>query len=89
MVFFQMCGVSNLGDKGKCTDDLCGVAPLETDAPFEIIEGTEIWHLIWEGRIDSKVNAQFVKAVANCIWENEQVSIYYMSSQLDIHLLLA
>jgi hypothetical protein len=70
-----MCGVDVAGNKGKRTSDLCGVAPLETGAPFETIENQEVWHPKWEGKIDDGVNSQFIKAAADRIWENEQVSI--------------
>ena len=70
-----MCRVEESGNKGKCTNDLCGVALLETGAPFEVVEDREVWHSMWKGKIDEGVNAQFIKAAANRIWENEQVSI--------------
>jgi len=70
-----MCGVEESGNKGKRTNDLCGVVPLESDAPFEIVEDREVWHPVWKGKIDDGVNAQFIKAAAERIWENEQVSI--------------
>lgn len=74
-----MCGVEESGNKGKRTGDLCGVAPLETGAPFETVEDREVWHPIWKGKIDDIVNAQFIKAVADRIWENELVSICIIS----------
>ena len=75
-----MCDVEESANKGKCTKDLCAVALLERDEPFEIVEGQEVWHPKWKGKIDEKVNAQFVKAAADRIWENEQVSLYILSS---------
>lgn len=75
-----MCGVEESGSKGKRTGDLCGVAPLETGAPFEAVEDKEIWHPVWNGKIDDVVNAQFIKAATDRIWENEQVSIYIFLS---------
>ena len=74
-----MCGVEETGNKGKRTTDLCGVAPLETGVPFEIIEGREVWHPIWEGKIDDVINAQFIKAVVDRVCENENVSICIIS----------
>jgi hypothetical protein len=79
-LFYQLCGVEESGNKGKRTDDLCNVAPLETGAPFEIVEGKEIWHPLWDGNIDDEVNAQFIKAAADRIWENEKVSIHIFPS---------
>ena len=73
-IFYQMCGVEESRNKGRRTKDLCGVAPLETGATFEIIEDREIWHPMWKGKIDDGVNAQFIKAAAGRIWDNEEVS---------------
>ena len=74
-----MCGVEESGNKGKCTTNLCGVRPLEIGTSFEIIEGREVWHPMWKGKIDDGVNVQFIKTAANCIWENKKVSIYSAS----------
>jgi hypothetical protein len=71
-----MCGVEWSGSKTKRTMDLCCVVPLETGAPFEIVNDKEVWHPLWKGKIDESVNAQFIKAATDRIWENEQVSIY-------------
>jgi len=62
-----MCGVEETGSKGKRTSDLCGVAPLENGAPFEVVDDSEIWHPIWEGMINDVVNTQFIKAAADRI----------------------
>lgn len=80
-MFFQMCGVEGSGNRAKRTSGLCGVAPLENGAPFEIVEGREVWHPVWKGKIDDGVNAQFIKASADRIWENEEVSICSVSSK--------
>jgi len=69
-----MCGVEMTGSKSKRTDELCAVKPLEDDAAFKIIDGKEVWHPLWKGNIDDKVNALFVKNVVQRIWQNEQVS---------------
>jgi hypothetical protein len=76
-----MCGVDETGNKGKCTNDLCGVEPLEGGAPFENVEEKKLWHPVWKGQIDDKVNALFIKTVAERIWNNEQVSSYILSSE--------
>ena len=34
---------------------------------------------MWKGKIDDEINAQFIKAVADRIWENEKVSICIIS----------
>lgn len=74
-----MCGIEESGNKGKRTSDLCGVAPLETGAPSETVNGREVWYPMWKGKIDDEINAQFIKAVADRIWENEKVSICIIS----------
>jgi len=56
------------------------VALLETGAAYEIIEDWEVWHPVWNGKINDAVNVQFIKALAECIWENEQVSSYISSN---------
>ena len=61
-IFFQLCGVEESGRKGKRTGDLCGVIPLDTGAPFEVVEEREVWHPNWRGKVDDTVNAQFLKA---------------------------
>jgi hypothetical protein len=75
-----MCGVEWSGNKTKRATDLCGVAPLESGASFEVVEDKEVWHPSWKGKIDDGVNAQFIKAAADRIWENEQVNIYIFLS---------
>ena len=75
-----MCGVEEPGNRGKCTSELCGMAPLESGTPFEIIEDWEVWHLVWKGKIDDDVNGQFIKVAVDHIWENEEVSNYILSS---------
>jgi len=70
-----MCGVEMSGSKSKCTDEMCAVKPLEDDEAFEIIEGRELWHPMWKGSIDDKVNALFIKDIIQCIWQNENVSV--------------
>jgi hypothetical protein len=54
------------------------MAPLESGVPFEVVEDKEVWHPIWEGKINNKVNALFIKAAVDCIWDNEEVSVYVL-----------
>jgi hypothetical protein len=70
-----MCGVEESGNKGRRTKDLCEVTPLESGAPFETVEDREVWHPMWDGNVDDGINAKFIKAAADRIWDNEQVSI--------------
>jgi len=69
-----MCGLEVTGSKTTCTNQLCAVEPLE-EGVFECIGDRDIWHPNWVGKIDDDVNAQFIKAICDRIWENEQVSI--------------
>lgn len=75
-VIYQMCGVEETGNKTTRVNELCKVAPLDNGSTFEIVEGREIWHLVWKGKINDGVNAEFLKAATDRIWENEQVSIH-------------
>jgi hypothetical protein len=70
-----MCGVEMTGNKSKRTDELCAVQPLEDEEAFQIVDGKEVWHPVWKGNIDDKVNALFVKNVIQRIWQNEKVSM--------------
>jgi len=63
MLFYEMCGVEMSGNKSKCTNELCAVKPLKDDVVFEIVEGNEVWHPVWKGNIDDKINALFVKTI--------------------------
>ncbi len=67
-------------EQGKCTGELCVVALLETGTAYEIIEDREVWHPVWNGKINDAVNVQFIKALAEHIWENKQVSSYIFSN---------
>jgi hypothetical protein len=69
-----MCGVEMSGNKSKRTNELCAVKPLKDDVAFEIVEGNEVWHPVWKGNIDDKINALFIKTVIQRIWQNEKVS---------------
>ena len=73
-MFYDMCGLEMIGRKTSRINDLCAVEPLKEGA-FERIGDRDIWHPIWAGKIDDDVNAQFIKAVGDRIWQNEQVSI--------------
>ena len=81
-----MCGVEEAGNKGKRTSDSCGILPLESGVPFETVDGKDIWHPMWEGKIDNEVNVQFIKAAVDRIRENEQVNIYIFLSGYVTHL---
>jgi hypothetical protein len=69
-MFYDMCGLEMIGRKMSQINDLCAVEPLEEGA-FECIGDRDIWHPIWASKIDDDVNAQFIKAIGDCIWQNE------------------
>ncbi len=69
-----MCGVEMSGSKSKCTEELYAVKPLEDDKAFEIIGDREVWHPVWKGNINDKINALFIKNVIQRIWQNKKVS---------------
>jgi len=69
-----MCSVEMSGNKSKHTDELCTVKPLEDDVAFEIVESNEVWHPVWKGNINDKVNVLFIKNVIQHIWQNKKVS---------------
>jgi hypothetical protein len=75
-MFYEMCGLEMTGSKTSRTNELCSVEPLEEGA-FERVDDRDIWHPNWAGKIDDDVNAQFIKAVGDHIWQNEQVSIHF------------
>ena len=58
-----MCGVEMFGNKSKCTDELCAIKPLKDNMAFKIVEGNEVWHSVWKGNIDNKINALFIKTI--------------------------
>lgn len=50
------------------------IEPLENGEPFEQQEGgPKVWYPDWLGKIDSKVNAPFIKAVVDHVWDDEMV----------------
>jgi hypothetical protein len=51
------------GNKSKHTDKLCTVKPLKDNMVFKIVEGNKVWHSVWKGNIDDKINALFVKTI--------------------------
>ena len=78
-----MCGVESSGSKSKHTDGMCAIEPLENDEAFEIIEGRELWHPVWKGSIDDKVNALFIKSIIQRIWRDENISALLSMCQQD------
>jgi hypothetical protein len=74
-MFYEMCGIDQGRSKANILTELYEIKPLESGKPFELEEdGTRVWHPNWGGTLDMDVNAAFVKAVADRVWENEIVS---------------
>jgi len=73
-MFYEMCSVEMSGNKTQCTQELCAVKPLENGAAFEVVDGREVWHPVWDAQVDHSINSQFLKSVIECIWNNEKVS---------------
>jgi hypothetical protein len=79
-----MCGVDMSGNKAKRSTQICTVKPLKDDLAFKIVNGKEIWHPRWEGKIDDEVNAQFIRAVINHIQQNEEVSLLLLDNSISV-----
>jgi hypothetical protein len=79
-----MCRVDTSGNKAKRSAQICAVKPLKDDLAFEIVNGKEIWHPRWEGKIDDEVNAQFIRAVINHIQQNEEVSLLSLDNGISV-----
>ncbi len=47
-MFYEMCDVEMGGNKTQRTQELCAVKPLEKGAAFEVVDGRNIWHPIWD-----------------------------------------
>lgn len=69
-----MCSVEMTGSKTKRTEELCAVQPLANGEAYCRVEDKDVWHPRWTGKIDAKANAEFIKAVADRIWRDEEVS---------------
>ena len=75
LMFFDLYRVDGTGNKSECMLALCVVTPLENGIPFKVVKGREIWHPVWNGKINDIVNTQFIKAVIDHVWDNKEVSI--------------
>jgi hypothetical protein len=74
-MFYEMCGIDQGKSKASVLNALYKVKPLENGAPFELEEdGTEIWHPDWDALISVDVNAAFIRAIVDRVWENEVVN---------------
>jgi hypothetical protein len=73
-MFYEMCDVEMSANKSQRTQELCAIKPLENGVAFETIDDREIWHPVWDARVDHSVNAQFLKTVVERVWDNEKVS---------------
>ena len=74
-MFYAMCGVDSHGNKTHRVQELCAIRPLDNGATFELVnDKIEVWHPVWDARVDHEINSQFLKSVVGRIWENETVS---------------
>jgi hypothetical protein len=74
-MFYELCGVDQGKSKANILTELYEVKPLENGKPFELEEdGTRIWHPNWDRPLTENVNAAFINAVVDRVWENEKVS---------------
>lgn len=81
-LFYEMCGVDMSGNRAKRTAELCAVKELEDDLAFELVDGKEIWHPRWKDKINDEVNAQFLKEMIKCIYQNEEVSLVSLDDRV-------
>ena len=72
-MFYEMCDVEMSGNKSQRTQELCAIKPLENSLAFETIDDREIWHPVWDARVDHSVNTQCLKTIVERVWENEKV----------------
>lgn len=72
-MFYEMCGVEMSGNKTRRTQELCAIKPLENGDAFKVIDDRQVWHPVWDARVDHSINAQFLKSVVEHVWNNEKV----------------
>jgi len=73
-MFHEMCGVDMNCSKSDQLHDLSTIQPLANGLAFREDGNWKQWYLAWGGKIDEKVDAEFIQAVVEWICENEQVS---------------
>jgi len=73
-MFHEMCGVDMNRSKSDQLHDLSTIQPLANGLAFREDGNRKQWYLVWAGRIDEKVNAEFIQTMVERICENEQVS---------------
>jgi len=73
-MFHEMCGVDTNRSKSDQSHDLSAIQPLANGLAFREDGNRKQWYPAWGGKIDEKVNAEFIQAVVERICENEQVS---------------
>ena len=73
-MFFELCDIDKNDKIANRTNELVAIDPLEDGAAFRLEGDREIWHPAWERNINDKVNVQFINAVVERIWQNEEVS---------------
>jgi hypothetical protein len=76
-MFYEMCGIDQGKSKASILSMLYEVKPLENGTLFELEEDetTQVWHPNWAGPVTTDMNAAFIKALVDHVWENEKVCI--------------
>jgi hypothetical protein len=78
-MFYEMCGLEMTGTKAERTLELCSVKPLADGDAFEVVDDKEVWHPNWAGNLNDRINKQFVQAVVDRLWQNEDVSTAFVA----------
>ncbi|KAG2066278.1 hypothetical protein BDR04DRAFT_1121307 [Suillus decipiens] len=71
-LFADLCGIDSALSHRKHAELLCAIKPLENDEACREVDGNEIWHPNWMGKIDDDVNARFIKAIIDHTWDNKE-----------------
>ncbi|KAG2052104.1 hypothetical protein BDR06DRAFT_973282 [Suillus hirtellus] len=70
-LFTDLCGIDSALSYRKHAELLCAIKPLENGEALGTLDGNEIWHPNWMGKINDDINAHFVKAVIDHTWDND------------------
>jgi hypothetical protein len=85
-MFCNLCGIYTTLNRNQRPEALGTIKPLESGEPYETHESggktIQVWHPNWLGQVDENVNAKFIKEVAECVYNDEKVSIMKNSHEL-------
>lgn len=78
-MFCNLCGIDTTLNRNQRPEVLGAIQPLENGAFYETSESggktIQVWHPNWLGQVDESVNAKFIKEVADCVYNDEKVSV--------------